>query len=273
MSYFAPSGLESLSKEELNQELLQVSKKSSSLGSYMLMEMCRPYVAAGADVCIIPEPARLGVLCSAISNCQTDFALKVIASGLNVNAHAKGYAESPIHQLAASFDESVYEALKAAGADLNTRNDKGNSLLHQSCERGQRQMARNLARDGALHQGHNKDGFLPIHLAAIHGYAHICQDLVEAGIDPNALTKSGQTPLIIAAGNGHRDACMALIDCGADPMAKFKGQSVWAHANRNNHRELGGNLKALTASLKAAQAIEKAMCTIANSNSVKMATP
>jgi ankyrin repeat protein len=162
--------------------------------------------------------------------------------------------------LVKNFNENIYMALRQAGCDLDATSKSGESVLHHACLQGDRNLVGHLLRDGAALNGHSSyDGFTPLHMAASAGHALICQDLVGAGANPNALSTNGRTPLVVAAGEGYKETCMSLIGVGADPTVKFMGKSIWAYANSKKHKEMGNDLKAFLASIKASEAVDAAL--------------
>ena len=101
---------------------------------------------------------------------------ELIDAGLDPNA-AWSHGYTPLHY-ARSFE--VFEALRAAGADIQARTNAGYTALHR---------------------------------AAWFGDAAMVQALIDAGLDPNAVTSGGLTPLHHA---GSREIFKALRDAGAD---------------------------------------------------------
>ena len=79
------------------------------------------------------------------------------------------------------------------------------------------------------------DGNTPLHWAGSLGHTAGIAALVDAGADPYGRNGWGQTPLHTAAGEGHAAAVTALLDAGADPYGKdIRGNNPlsWAKAKR-----------------------------------------
>ena len=98
------------------------------------------------------------------------------------------------------------QALAAAGADVNARNDNTSPVLQ---------------------------------LAAYNGHTAVVQALADAGAEVNAVTRGGYTALMWAAGNGHVATVKALLAVGADanfsffPSGAFRPLTVLLQAEAN----------------------------------------
>lgn len=73
----------------------------------------------------------------------------------------------------------------------------------------------------------DENGMTLLHWAAWAGHTDICKFLLDNGADINVRCKKGWTPLHWATFNGHIDTCKLLIDAGADPyLPKNDGETA-----------------------------------------------
>ncbi len=123
------------------------------------------------------------------------------------------------------------EALNQAiddGADINTKDDGGQTPLHFAADSGHREIAELLIAKGA--DVNAKDGGLvpplhfestPLHSAVGGNHKEVAELLIAKGADVNAKgVLDGNTPLHWAAWNGHTEVAEFLIEKGAHVNAK-----------------------------------------------------
>ena len=149
-----------------------------------------------------------------------------------------------------SYD-SVFKCLKKlieCGADVNIRNNEGNTLLHLACKFGLPDVIEELLTRNPLILKNNKGstphhlastcsksdclailtrnklihldtcdnvGNTPLHLASKFGKTECIQHLIWHQADVNAKNKEGKTPLHLATDRGHNNAILKLINLGA----------------------------------------------------------
>ncbi|MCX6630532.1 MAG: ankyrin repeat domain-containing protein [Candidatus Solibacter sp.] len=133
-------------------------------------------------------------------------------------------AQSPADELIQAIRNNDLASLKASlakGAQVNTRDQRGSTLLMHAAALGSPEAVRLLLGSGADVNARNDLEATALILGA--GNPEKARMLVEKGADVNAHSKLGRTPLMIAAGC---DGCAAtvklLLDKGADPDAKDK---------------------------------------------------
>jgi hypothetical protein len=82
------------------------------------------------------------------------------------------------------------------GADVNARNDGGDTLLHVACLYGRLKIARLLLKHGAaIHATQTHGGKTPLALACLHYETDLVRLFLEAGADPTILDAWGFGPL------------------------------------------------------------------------------
>ncbi|KAJ6440968.1 putative ankyrin repeat protein [Purpureocillium lavendulum] len=126
-------------------------------------------------------------------------------------------------------DMPIFEQALPAGLPPNMTNDKGDTLLINSC----------LA-DAPDNRGNAHVclfGLAQLMLAAYHGHADLVRLLVRHGADPNRLNDRGQSPLAGAVFKKEDAVIEALLEGGADPdygnpsalqcVAMFKQEERW----------------------------------------------
>jgi ankyrin repeat protein len=130
-------------------------------------------------------------------------------------------------------DLTSLKARLAKGAAVDTRDQRGSTLLMHAAAFGSPETVKLLLGSGADVNARNGVEVTALILGA--GNPEKARMLVEKGADVNARSKLGRTPLMIAAGC---DGCLAtvklLLDKGADPNAKDKdgnttlSEAAWA---------------------------------------------
>lgn len=124
-------------------------------------------------------------------------------------------------------------------ADLNARNESGDTALHRAVETGMKQLLEALLARGADVQARTRNGEAALHLAALHSEPVFAELLLAAGADPRARNADGETPLHWAALSGHIVVVQRLLARGADARQKTaKGFTARDYARREGHPEI-----------------------------------
>lgn len=163
-----------------------------------------------------------------------------------VNRGDTGFGATPLHWAALRGHEDVARLLLDKGADVNVRNNDGETPL-QVAERAKRSgvvqvlrsrggeasagiveavRAGDLARvqrllasnPGALNQKDAAFGATPLHWAALRGHADVAKFLVAQGADTSAKNKDGETPLQVAE-RAKRAEIVALLRAGGGAVS------------------------------------------------------
>jgi TonB family protein len=101
------------------------------------------------------------------------------------------------------------------GADPNTKDPNGNTLLMLVAGAGHVDLVRLLLAHGADIDAAAPVGSTALMFAAFHGHAEAVRVLLDNGADVNATADLGITAVRLAARNGHSEAIDVLVDYGA----------------------------------------------------------
>lgn len=127
-----------------------------------------------------------------------------------------------------SGDTAKAQRLLAGGADVDTRDEAGATLLMLAANAGDLEMvgmllgrkadvnATDSAGWGALMKGCYNAGLK-------RGFADVVKALIDAGADIEAAIGYGVRPLMLAAGYGETAVVETLLQAGADVLAKNEG--------------------------------------------------
>ncbi len=125
------------------------------------------------------------------------------------------------------------------GADINERNDQGETVLNRAAAEGNIEMLKALIEANADLLLPNRDGLSPLHRAAANGHAKAVQLLIDAGALVESQNDKGETPLIMAADQGHRDVVDVLLKAGADPfVSDIQNKNALHKAAEKGHEEV-----------------------------------
>jgi ankyrin repeat protein len=145
------------------------------------------------------------------------YGLAAAVTALSAAALAQNSSDELI-QLIRRNDLTGLKVRLSAGADVNTRDARGNTLLMEAAGFGSAASVRLLLGSGADVNAKNQFDATALFLGAAN--QEKARMLLQKGAEVNAKTKTGRTPLMIAASC---DGCSAivkmLLDSGADAKA------------------------------------------------------
>lgn len=120
------------------------------------------------------------------------------------------------------------------GADVRVRDADGTTALHWAAHHGDVDLVQALIDAGADVHAQNYFGATPMSAAAEIGHAEVLKRLLKAGADVESPNAEGQTALMAVARTGRVDAAKVLLKAGANPNAReqWGGQTplMWAAA-------------------------------------------
>ncbi|MGC2517788.1 MAG: ankyrin repeat domain-containing protein [Burkholderiales bacterium] len=116
----------------------------------------------------------------------------------------------------------------AAGADIQSRDGEGATLLMLAAHAGNLPLVRALIDAGAEVNASDERGWTPLMKAAYNaeldrGFAQVAQALIDAGANVEMPIAYGIRPLMLAAGYGETAVVETLLKAGADVMARNDG--------------------------------------------------
>lgn len=144
----------------------------------------------------------------------------VAALAQNADPNAKGEDDwTPLMYVAAgSFfgDVSVLiDALVKAKADVEAKNNYGQTALMLAAREGRNDQLDALIRNGAKVDAKDGDGWTALMLAAFNGQFQCVKSLVAAKADVNAKTADGWDAALLAISEGRGSAARTLVEAGA----------------------------------------------------------
>lgn len=134
-------------------------------------------------------------------------------------------------QLSDAVDAGDLATVRAAlqgGADCNSRNEEGATLLMQAAGAGNLDMVRLLLESGADVNAADAQGWTALMKAVFNhqlnrGFPEVVSALIAAGADIETRIGYGIRPLMLAAGYGEAGVVEVLLAAGADVRAVNEG--------------------------------------------------
>ena len=125
--------------------------------------------------------------------------------------------QTPLYWAARRGDVQAVSLLLGAGADRNSKNNRGTSILTAAIMSSNTECIWKILETGFNVNYQQKDGYTPLHHCCRYDVdISIIKALLNRGADRNAKTRLGHTPLMIATFNVHTATAEFLIESHID---------------------------------------------------------
>ena len=184
--------------------------------------------------------SRTEALVEAVKLADLEEVKRLIDEGADVNAENRnGYL---LHKAAWNGHVGVIKLLLANGANVNLRDTRGKTPLHEAVLRDNQEGVAELLANGADVNARDSNGETPLHIAVLHitvwsAHVSVIRLLLAKGVDVNVRDGWGNMPLHLAIRIGDTEVVQLLLTHGADANAKAKG---WFNRPIKIARDLGG---------------------------------
>ncbi|MHC4664220.1 MAG: ankyrin repeat domain-containing protein [Planctomycetota bacterium] len=118
----------------------------------------------------------------------------LIVKGAEVNGKDE-YGETPLFWATRHGQKAVAELLIVKGAEVNAKDNDGRAPLHTAASRGQKDIGELLIAKGAKVTPKQEGGWTPMHRAASGGHKDVVELLITKGAEINSRNMYGKTPL------------------------------------------------------------------------------
>ena len=160
---------------------------------------------------------------------KRDIISYLVAEGADLNARDE-LGNSPLHHVRSA---EVAQLLLSLGSKIDAVNKRCQTALHVVAEHGNRTLAETLIANAASAHVEDRDGNTPLHLVRTPGVA---KAMLRAEANANARNGAGETPLHTA---WDEEIATLLLDNGADVMARDNGGRTPLHALPRFQRQEG----------------------------------
>jgi hypothetical protein len=186
-------------------------------------------------------PAFINVnneLLSAASSGDTAAAARLLGQGAEVDTK-NNQGDTPLMLATKSGKIDTAKLLIEKGANLEAKNNVGETALIAACTAGHADIAQLLVEKGAATDARDEGGATPLMYAGLGGNVAIIDLLLAKGANINAADDKGETPLMYAASAGSMDAVNLMLRKNANPAAKdHNGQTALGYATQWNRPEV-----------------------------------
>lgn len=173
---------------------------AAGIAALVVASLAKP--APPTDTPIPPEPASSPIVQATVAPTRNAAATQRLKDALNQVLDAD---KDELAGIASEAEKAMQE-----GADPDTRNRKGLTVLHLAAALGQPELARAAIAVGASPNLKEGNGYTALHLAAMGDAAEVIHILLQAGADKTVTDDEGMTPLERARKNKKTNAEQAL---------------------------------------------------------------
>jgi len=172
-------------------------------------------------------------LIAASWGCQLDIVKYLIEKNAKINEKNKSYGSTALNIVAGDCDDArIIRQLLDNGADLNIKNNGGDSPFFSAVKHGNVNSIAMLLETGAYINERNKNGYTALMIATLKDNKSAAAFLIDKHIDINAKNDSGETALSIAIRNKHSAIVELLRNAGAKEEPKrVQGVLQWINSN------------------------------------------
>jgi ankyrin repeat protein len=103
-----------------------------------------------------------------------------------------------LHWSAFTGRTETADLLLSQGADIDSRTQDGQTIVHIAASRGHLQYLRYVAERGATLTATTAAGWSGIHFSVVGNYPKVCEFLIASGVDPHVLDAKKATVLALA---------------------------------------------------------------------------
>lgn len=170
-------------------------------------------------------------LLSAAQNDHTDLVLEMIEEGVDVNAK-QGSGWTALQHACNHGNLEVVKALLDKGAEINHRNiPTGRAAIHYAAACEEDAVLRLLIERGADIEVRNNDGETPLFDAASGGSEACVRLLIDSGCDVNAKNLRGKGAVYAAAASTQPETAELLLTYPAQSLERREAQAALQRAN------------------------------------------
>ena len=158
---------------------------------------------------LLDQPDRK-LLLDAIHEGRTDSVLELLENNRAEVNDKDEKGETPLHWAVFFSRKDVAELLLTKGANVNAKANDGVAPLHWAAAKGYKDVAELLLANKADVNAKANTGWIPLHSAAYHGHKDVTELLLANNADADAKTNDGNTPLQLAMVKKHKDVAELL---------------------------------------------------------------
>ncbi len=158
-----------------------------------------------ADTSILQAAAESDLVRAVLSG-EINEVKNALSKGADVNEKNSQDGTTPLHMAAFFGHTEIAKLLLRNKADINAKDNEGDSPLLAALTNRQKEMGELLVNRGAqVNVKMAKGGWTPLHLAVLLKDEDLVRLLVEKGADKGAKTSEGKTPLDLATATGQKE--------------------------------------------------------------------